>query len=203
MQGGLWRSAAEWIWSWAQEHPSVQAGIVKVFKRPRLVLTLPANDGYCSQVVMVPAKQPGTTQLARYVRTNIENTGRSQAIGVRLYIDSLTVNGQPAIARDLSNVLSLKDHDTFEPFDLPRHIPGYVNVCAAVNDESRITFLTRASLRGAHTYSAQGEYVVVIRAEGENFVSLGEICLRIFFDPVQPLNTRAELVSERTDMRIA
>jgi hypothetical protein len=202
--GQVLHSVAEWVWGWAQEHPWVREGIVKMFKRPRLVLSFPVEtDGWCNQVVACGGPTDEVPQLCRYIRIKIENTGRSLATGCHVYIDTVSVNGREAIARDLSNDLSWKDRESFDPVALPPKIPAYVNVCFAKLDACVLAFTTRAGFRGAHVFRTDGEYEVWIRAEGENFVSPGEIVIRVFFNQMAPLSTRAELVSARGDMRVS
>jgi len=202
--GQLLHSVAEWVWGWAQEHPTIQGWIVKIFKRPRLVLSCPLeSDGWCHTVVACGDEVTAGLQNCRVTRVKIENTGRSAAAGCHVYIGTLSVNGAPAIARDLSNDLSWKDRESFDTVSLPPRIPAYVNVCFAMSDSRLLAFTTRAGLRGAHRYNADGDYEVRIRAEGDNFVSAGDITLQITFNRDNALGTLVRVVEARGNTRLA
>jgi len=192
MPSAWWLPAAQFVWSWTENHLTAREWIVKAFRRPQLFLD--EDSSRPREAILIGRDgMPGAVLMVR-----LRNVGRSTATGCRVYVKDVVLEGQSAYESESgSSDLSWADGDVTAKNLLPG-ASTYVNVCRVSEGNKVLTLSTRRGEGGGDKWWHSGQYDVTIRAEAGSFVSPVEIAVRIHHSLRKPLDVRMEVLAAAT-----
>jgi hypothetical protein len=207
---------------------SVLERLAGILGRPKLRLSYDNTDKNCRDKVIdvlespvpfldgapgtrVPPHAPPPYQLharAFYLRVVLDNIGKSKAAeGSRVFVTSVSCGGH-RVATAVSplqwaHVPPSQLNERYNPRTIFVGVPQTLDLCKASVYDGHLSLLTEYAERGGHTFAEKGLYDIMLRAVGTNWVSPAWMTIRVHFDPDDIAQLHAEVVSARSEYRLA